>query len=248
MSVNYTSNKVSEKLSSYKGILPTEENKIFLSHTSHNIKNPFGALLGYSNLLLEDYSELSDSEKLLYLSEIDSTARFTFKYLERFLEWIYLKTGKVVLDIKKNNLSEIISHSINTVLSSVDNVSNINICIDEKLYANVDFDSVSKMLVYILENSVKYSQPNADIFITAYETEEQISVVIEDHGIGISDEVMKKLFDISARLSAANSSETSTGLGLILSKEIINLNNGSINLKSNENGTKVTVKLPKNNF
>ncbi|MCB0746351.1 MAG: hypothetical protein KDC90_02710, partial [Ignavibacteriae bacterium] len=73
------------------GIAASKENKEFFSIISHNIKNPFATLLGFSDLLLEDYDELNDEERKFYLDEILKSANFTNKYLERFFEWIYYK-------------------------------------------------------------------------------------------------------------------------------------------------------------
>jgi K+-sensing histidine kinase KdpD len=261
MSVNYKSiekvscslntakvNKSVKKQLTYDGILPTEENKVFLSNISHNIKNPFGALLGYSNLFIEDYSELNDAERILYANEINSTAELTFRYLERFLEWIYYKTGKVQLDIKENNLREIVTTSINDVLSKTNFLCDISIKIDSSISVYVDRESISKMLFYVLENALKYSQPNSIISISAIELDDQISLTIEDNGDGIPEEIKNKLFNISEKIPYSGKFEPGCGLGLILTKEIINLNNSSISINSNENGTKVIIKLPNSLF
>ena len=117
-SLDTLTTNVSSKLSIYdqgksnSGIQVTKANQTFLSNVSHNIKNPFGALLGYSELILEDYSKLSDSERLLYLSEISKTANRTYTHLERFLEWIYYKTEKYKTNFIEENLYELILRSL----------------------------------------------------------------------------------------------------------------------------------------
>ena len=230
------------------GILATDENKAFLSTISHNIKNPFGALLGYSHLITEDFTELSEADKILYLNEIKSTANLTYRYLERFLEWIYYRTGNVSLEIKDNNLLEIITTSLKDVLSSTNYSTDLQLNISKELYAYIDEDTISKMLYYVLENALKYSQPNSVINIGAQVKEGYINLIIEDNGIGIPEEIMNKLFNIAEKLSFQNNFEAGSGLGLILSREIITMNGGSISISNVSKGTKVLIKLPSSEF
>ena len=117
----------------YSGIEPSDENKEFLSIISHNIKNPFGALLGYTELILDDYNELSSSEKILYLSEIRKSAKYSFRYLERFFEWIYYKTGKVEIKLENLNVREIITASLKKIMAEYTNNFEINFNIPESL-------------------------------------------------------------------------------------------------------------------
>ncbi len=102
--------------SNQEGILTTEKNKGFLTIISHNIKNSFEAMLGYSDLILKDYNELCDAEKILYLSELKKTANHTYNYLVRFFEWIYYKTDKITTNFQLLNLQEIIAKSIEKLL------------------------------------------------------------------------------------------------------------------------------------
>ena len=116
--INLITNKVKfDNMQQQKslGIAASKENKEFFSIISHNIKNPFATLLGFSDLLIEDYDELNDEERKYYLDEILKSANFTNKYLERFFEWIYYKTGKAKIHLEEINLADLINNSISLI-------------------------------------------------------------------------------------------------------------------------------------
>lgn len=238
---------IDNKLDNAKiGILPTEENKAFLSIISHNIKNPFGALLGFSEMILEDYEELNDTEKKLYISEINKTSKLAHKYLDRFFEWTYYKTGKIKLNFDHYNLREVISLSVEKTLLSSNYTGEVKLNIDKNIKVHVDSESIAKMFHYLIENAMKFSSPNGEVEIRT-EMDEKFTVVkIIDNGIGIKEEKLNKLFNIAENVGVnEKNNEFGTGLGLILTEQLVNLNNGSIKINSSNGiGTTVTVKLP----
>jgi K+-sensing histidine kinase KdpD len=236
---------ISGEKDSNRGILSTEENKAFLSIISHNIKNPFGALLGYSDLILEDYQELCDAEKVLYVSELKKTAKHTYKYIERFFEWLYYKTDKIKTNFKVINLREVVTRSIESLLLNSEYLGEIYFSIDPSIQIYCDSDSISKAFYYIIENSLNYSAPNGRISINAGIKENFVEIKIEDNGSGISEETMNKLFDVSKNIvPSPNGGENGTGLGLILVEQIMKINNASIRIESEDKkGTTVFVRL-----
>lgn len=132
------------------GIEATEDNKAFLSIIAHNLKNPFGALLGYSDLLMEDYSELSEAERLSYISDLKKTANLTYRYLERFFEWTYFKTNKIKLEFEYLNLRKVIADATKWALVDNDYLGeiNFNISADIKIFA--DYETMKKAFFYII--------------------------------------------------------------------------------------------------
>lgn len=228
------------------GILPTKENKAFLSIIAHNIKNPFGALLGFSEMILEDYEELNDTEKKLYISEINKTSKLAYKYLDRFFEWSYYKTGKIKLNFDHNNLRELISISVEKTLLSSNYTGEVKLNIDKNIEVRVDSESIVKMFHYLIENAMKFSSPNGEVEIKTDVNENFVIIKIIDNGIGIKEEKLRKLFNITENVGVNEKhNEFGTGLGLILTEQLVNLNNGSIKINSSSGvGTTVTVKLP----
>ncbi len=239
-------NHIPISLNNNKGIDATEDNKAFLSIISHNIKNPFGALLGYSELLLEDYNDLSELERLDYISDVKRTANLTYRYLERFFEWTYYKTNKIKFEFEYLNLRELIAEATKSVLSDYDYLGEINFNIPSEFKVFADFTSIKKSFYYVLENSLKYCKEDSLININAKNEQNFIVIEIIDNGIGISEKRIENLFDITKNIAQNNEGpRNGSGLGLILTQQIILLNNGSINLSSELNlGTEVVIKLP----
>lgn len=229
----------------YLGISASKENKEFLSIISHNIKNPFATLLGFSDLLFEDYNELSDEDRKFYLEEIIKSANFTNKYLERFFEWIYYKTGKVNIILEEVNLIDTIEQSIKMINQKL-NFQNISFIKDSALKVKADSDSLVKILFYVIENSVIHSETSNNIEITYLVDGNDVDIRINDKGKGIPKDQLSKMFKVNEDISLSSKSKNrGTGLGLILTKQLLDLNNGKILIASELNmGTEVSIKLP----
>ena len=229
------------------GVMPDEKNKTFLSIISHNIKNPFGALLGYSELFLEDYSVLSETERTDFASYIKKTANLTYRYLERFFEWMYYKTDKLKPIFEELNLRNVIGLAIKRSLNENNFLGEIRFNIESDIEIIADSESIVKVFYYILENSIKYNYVDGLIIMNAKKHKEFISIEIIDHGIGMTEEKLNNLFDITVNI-ANNSTgfENGTGMGLILAKQLLTLNKSSIKIESMQNyGTKVILMIPR---
>ncbi|MBK8944190.1 MAG: HAMP domain-containing histidine kinase [Ignavibacteriae bacterium] len=229
------------------GIPASKENNEFFSIISHNIKNPFTTLLGFSDLLFEDYEQLDDEERKFYLNEIIKSAHFTNKYLERFFEWIYYKTGKVKIEIVDLNLNEQIKSSIQLISRKFQN-NNIKFNYNSQIFVKADTESLNKTIYYILENSILHSGSNENILINCEidELNEITNIKIKDFGIGISEEQMSKIFKVNEDITLNSANRIKgTGLGLILADLLVKINNGNISLKSKLNeGVEAIISLP----
>ncbi|MFZ1289984.1 MAG: HAMP domain-containing sensor histidine kinase [Melioribacteraceae bacterium] len=229
------------------GIPASKENNEFFSIISHNIKNPFTTLLGFSDLLFEDYEQLDDEERKFYLNEILKSAHFTNKYLERFFEWIYYKTGKVKINIENLDLVEQINKSFK-VISHKFSTQNLIFNSDSQIIVKADSESLNKIFYYILENAVIHSGSKDKILIYCEvdEFNESVKIVVKDFGVGIPEEQMSKLFKVNEDITLNSTNGIKgTGLGLILTDLLLKINNGRITLKSKLNeGVEVIIELP----
>ena len=225
------------------GINSNAEQQAFFSVISHNIKNPFSTLLGFTELLFEDFDDLDNQDRKFYLNEIKKSADFTYKYIEKFFEWIYYKTGKVKLEFQPIKISELIEKVINEF--DIEEKS-IKCNIDENLTVYADSDSLEKMLYNLIDNAIKFTNKTPEIFISAKTVNNNIEISIKDNGIGILQDDIDKLFNITADpKNIGNSTNKGVGLGLILIKELITLNNGTISVKSDINsGSEFSLFLP----
>lgn len=229
------------------GIPASKENNAFFSIISHNIKNPFTTLIGFTDLLYEDYELLDDVERKFYLSEIIKSAQFTNKYLERFFEWIYYKNGKVKINIERLELNELINYSINLIFKKF-NTQNIASDLGSQIFVKGDSESIIKIIYYVLENAVLHSGSENEIIIKSQIDffNQNVIVTIKDFGKGMSEDQIAKLFKINEDITLNSCSDTKgTGLGLILSDLLVKINNGKISVSSKLNeGVEVKIELP----
>lgn len=220
----------------------------FFSIISHNLKNPFTALLGFSEMLIEDFHELTDEDKLSFLSEIKNSSRFAFTLLENLLQWSRIELGKlkcspeyIQLKPLADEVMEEFRHKIEERKLVVDS------SIPDSFILRTDFNMTKTILRNLFSNAVKFVNENGQINVTASKTDDNlVKIAVEDSGPGLKKKTLDNLFKIDAHQSSnGNSNEKGTGLGLIISKKYVDLHNGTIIIESEPGkGAKATVTLP----
>lgn len=222
----------------------------FFSIIAHDLKNPFNGILGFSNLLEEDYNQLEDEERKLFITQIKNSAVTAYKLLENLLEWSRAQTGSLSWKPEFYDISNIVNE---TILLLKENANAKNIRLVSKVPFNTlifaDINMVKTVLRNFIQNSIKFTNKGGEIKILSSEEENYIRIAVKDNGIGISDDIYKKLFKIDQKIiSEGTEKEKGTGLGLILCKEFVERNGGKINIRSKVNsGTEISFTLPKSN-
>jgi len=220
----------------------------FFSILAHDLKNPFTALIGYSEMLLEDFEDFSDAEKKEFISVIYKTSKNVYELLENLLDWSRIQTGRMELLPAKIDLYKIAQTVYNLTYGNASKKHiNLNVDIKEGTFVFVDKNAVSTVLRNLVINAIKFTPENGMIIIKSEEEENYFKVTVEDDGIGISKEIQEKLFKIdSAHTTPGTANEKGTGLGLILCKELVENSGGSIWVESEDGkGSKFIFTLPK---
>lgn len=220
----------------------------FFSIIAHDLKNPFHAILAFSEILESDNSELPDQERRKILSSLRASAKDTYHLLENLLLWARTQRDNVKVSLSNIFINELIDQVVN---------SQNNFLLKKDL--KIDFTSVEKILIfsdkYILEtvlrnlisNAIKYSHPSTEIKISSGRSQEDmIFISIIDAGIGMRKETIDGLFRIDINNSTPGTDqEHGTGLGLIICNEFLKLINGTLEVESEPGkGSTFTVKLP----
>jgi PAS domain S-box-containing protein len=225
------------------------KDKLF-SVIAHDIRNPFNAILGFSNILNKNIDNLSVEEIKEFVSKIDEASEQTFKLLEDLLTWAKSQLGQLYATPIPLQPATLINECINSLQSLA---SEKNITISTSIFTTKEILADDQMFKFIirnlLHNSIKFSHPNSDIQCLVIEKgTENINIIIKDNGVGIKPEKLKVLFNLDEFLSTSGTSlEKGTGLGLSLSKEMIEQNNGTIKVISEENkGSEFTITFPQN--
>lgn len=220
----------------------------FISILSHDLRSPFNAILGFSEVLAEEVKTLDKAELEDLAYKINKSARNTYNLLEDILLWARAQSSRTPFNpmplIFKDVCEDILDH-----LSALANVKNIDLnCTSGdsvKIFADADmFKTVIRNLV---SNAIKFSYPGGTVAIKVSEAAASVTVSVSDHGTGIKPEHLASLFDIAdASSTQGTAGETGTGLGLLLCKEFIERHNGHIWVKSEfGKGSEFNFSLPK---
>ena len=238
-------NKIFKMNSELKDLNATKD-KIF-SIIAHDLKSPFQGLLGYTQILTEDYDELSEAERIDFIKGIDNLSKGTYKLLDNLLQWSRLQTGKMVFSPALFNILESLCPALELLKEiAKEKEIEIEIQIDKKYMVNADLTMLETVVRNIVSNAIKFTNPNGKIIIAAEETADAVVISIEDNGVGISSENIDKLFRIDKSVTTKGTSgEQGTGLGLLLCKEMIDIHKGKITVASEPGkGTIFSIIIP----
>lgn len=206
----------------------------FLSIISHDLRNPFQALMGYVNLLLTDYYNLSDKERLFFISEMDSSFKATLQLVENLLNWGRSQAGKLEYNPITVNANQAVTETVLQLLAVAKrkNISLENlISPDDYIYIDVYF--LQTILRNLISNSIKFTPTNGSIKIFSKIINSEKTIIVEDSGIGMNKEIADNLFtDESIKSTMGTNREKGTGIGLTLCHEFVKKYSGKIWVES----------------
>jgi PAS domain S-box-containing protein len=219
----------------------------FFSIIAHDLKNPFNALLGISEMLYLNQDDL-DIEQIRELGKmINESSRNAFELLENLLQWSRSQTGQINFKPKENKLFELVEQSIKVIETQafnkkVDIINNVTP--DNIVFA--DGNLLKTIIRNLVSNSIKYTESNGTVIISYDNKNGTAQIIVEDNGIGMAPEIIEKLFRIDIKHSTTGTAnEKGTGLGLILCKEFAEMHKGSITVESEPGeGSRFIVELP----
>jgi PAS domain S-box-containing protein len=241
--------KLNEKLLKSQDDLKTiNANKDkFFSIIAHDLRSPFNALLGFSDFLVNDNETLSQEEVKTFAGHINVSAKQLFNLLENLLQWSRIQTGRLEYKPKALELSSLVKNVFNLLNA---NAIRKNILLsleaenDISIYA--DKNAISSVFQNLISNAIKFTNKGGFISVKALVKNGNAEIEVKDTGIGMSEESISKLFKIEVQHSTAGTdNEQGSGLGLILCKELIEKNKGTIRVESEPgHGTSFVFTLP----
>jgi signal transduction histidine kinase len=219
----------------------------FFSLISHDLKNPFSALMGFSELLNSNYGDYTKEEIKDLVKIIYDSSQNLYKLLDNLLQWSRSQLGSIMFNPELFPLHSIINQELELLKPIADKKElRITIRVEEYLIVFADKNLVGVIVRNLLSNAIKFCNQNDRIIISANDFDNKVEITVSDTGIGINEEDQEKLFRLDTTFtSIGTADEKGTGLGLILCKEFVEKNGGTIKVSSNEDkGSTFTFTLP----
>lgn len=218
----------------------------FFAIIAHDLKNPFASLIGASEFISQGMAK--DSETILRLGKmINSSAQKGFELLQNLLDWSRSQTGTISFEPKLYKLSRIVSECWENVRPSACAKSqNVQINVPDNILVYGDNNMLTTVLRNLMQNAVKFTHTDGEIKVVARNGKKAVTVSVEDSGVGLSAENIRKLFRIDIKFSQPGTNkETGTGLGLLLCKEFVEKHGGRIWITSKVGkGSKFSFTIP----
>jgi len=227
-----------------------ETNRKTIGKLVHNLKNPVGVVFSFSDMILGSIEDYSSDKLSNHVEIIKNSADFSIKMLNTIAVYSQVNKPNREVNLKSINYLEI----INNLINEFEPISRErNIIIEKDFPENevtliIDESELAIALRNILNNAFRYSSNNTTIKISIKDTLDSIETIISDEGIGISEENLPHIFDEFFVVNTySNDKQKCIGLGLTISKKIIQYFKGDITVLSTiEKGSSFCVRLPKN--
>ncbi len=218
----------------------------FFSIIAHDLRSPFGGILGLSRMMDEEYEELSEAEIREYIGLIHESSEHVFKLMENLLSWARLQSGHVKPKLEPIDMEKAVYEGLN-VFKSVAEEKGIKVSVisEPNLVVLADANMFDTIIRNLVSNAIKFTHPGGRFTIKTFSADDSCCLQIRDTGVGIAPADMENLFSIDRNKSRnGTSSESGTGLGLPLCKEMAEAQEGSIDVKSEvDKGTTFTIRL-----
>lgn len=237
-----------EALKSLK--ISNETKDKFFSIISHDLRSPFNSLLGFTDMLMQNYDTFSDHERKQIIESLNASSKSTYLLLENLLSWSSSQTGRMEFSLQKTELKTLVGEITLLYKPAADNKQielMDNTKADLSVYA--DKNMLNSIVSNLITNAIKFPEANGRVTISAERSIKKgfVEILVIDTGVGIPGNKIDDLFLIDKNVSTLGTNEEKgTGLGLILCKEFIEKQGGEIWVKSEiGKGSQFKLILPK---
>jgi signal transduction histidine kinase/DNA-binding NarL/FixJ family response regulator len=216
----------------------------FFTNLSHEFRTPLTLILGPA----EKISSQTSSNVIKDSEVIKRNSQRLLQLVNQLLDLSRLEAGKMKLEVSEQNIIQLLKGSFLSFASLAERKKitfKLNTT-EENLDVYIDEDKVEKVINNLLSNAFKFTQEGGIIELKVSKDEEYVNISIQDTGVGIPKEKISKIFDRFYQVDGTHKREyEGTGIGLALSKELIELHKGKIGVESVEGkGTTITISIP----
>ncbi|WP_430401230.1 PAS domain-containing sensor histidine kinase [Flavobacterium sp.] len=213
--------------------LNTTKDKLF-SIIAHDLRTPFTNIIGLTGLLIDNSIDYEESEK--YIKILNSSAKNTLILLDNLLNWAKSQTGQLIFKPEKIIISNVIQEiiALNKLHADTKSIS-VSYTSSNDLEVFADVNMLRTVLRNLISNAIKFTNTGGHINVKSILKNNHVEISISDNGIGMNEEKHKFLFEIiSNTTTLGTANENGSGLGLVLCKEFVNKNGGTIWAESEE--------------
>lgn len=227
-----------------------QQQEDFISTVSHELRTPLTSIRGFAQTMLSSWDKLDDESKKKFIQIIEQQSNRLINLVENMLSVNKLQSFKDKLIFKNASANKLIEPIVSIIEHQYVNhefVKNFSEKIPNIL---VDIDKFQQVMTNLIENAAKYSNAGTKITVkTGFSSSpEYVSIKVIDEGIGINEEDFDKIFTKFSRLDNPLTRKVQgSGLGLYITKTLVNKMGGEINVKSSDDGSVFEVLLPAEN-
>jgi signal transduction histidine kinase/CheY-like chemotaxis protein len=206
----------------------------FLSSMSHELRTPLNAILGFAQLL-ESGAPAPTTSQLVRLQQIIKSGWYLLDLINEILDLAVIESGRLTLSRESVLLIDVMQECQAMIAPQAQkrDIQLSFLPFDTSWYANADHTRVKQVMINLLSNAIKYNREHGSIIVECTEPDpERIRISIKDSGKGLSSENLAQLFQPFNRLGQEEGAEEGTGIGLVVSKQLVELMGGKIGVKS----------------
>jgi PAS domain S-box-containing protein len=219
----------------------------FFSIISHDLKNPFSIMLGYSQLLEDNFKQYTPEKVFRLIQKLHGSAERLYVLLENLLTWARIQQGGIECVPDTLDIHKVIEENRDLLLSiALQKQIDLQNNVPARTHVFADYNMISTIVRNLLSNALKFTPEGGHVNVSCQQQDDCITIAVSDTGLGIKPEALPKLFRIDVQYTnIGTAGEKGSGLGLNLCKDLVEANNGTIAVESTPGqGTTFTVSLP----
>lgn len=224
--------------------LVATKNKFF-NMIAHDLRNPLTSVVNFLDLLRDDGTDSATNMKIV--EALGDSSKTSLTLLDNLLKWSKVQTGNISFNIEEIDLVKIVTDQIHIQKHIADD-KNVQIDLECSFNGRLrgDKNLMGSVIRNLLSNAIKFSHNGGVVVVDISKKDSMASISVEDNGIGIPKELLDKLFDITeVTTQKGTSNEKGSGIGLVLSKQFVEMHEGTLAIESEESrGTLVEITLP----
>jgi len=220
----------------------------FLANMSHELRTPLNAILGFSEILKDNLVELTAEQRQECLENIHTSGKHLLELVNDVLDLSKIEAGRMELTYDNFGVQSAV-REVHNVIRSLSERRDIDLRIEvepENLEVRADKSKFKQVLYNLLSNAIKFTPKGGRVWVNARVEEDALVVDVGDNGVGIAQEHHQRIFNEFYQLDTATTRQVEgTGLGLSLTRRLVELHGGEISLDSEPGrGSVFTFRLP----